>query len=83
MDTIEVAVDRFTKYTYFIALTHPFSAQDVTHTFLNHFYKFYGLSASIVTNKDKIFSSIFWRKLFRRLGVKLFMSSTYHPQTDG
>jgi hypothetical protein len=31
MDTIIVIVDRFTKYAHFIALSHPLSAQKVTH----------------------------------------------------
>jgi hypothetical protein len=56
-----VVVDRFTKYGYFIALTHHFTAQDIVQLFLNHFYKFHGLPAVIVTDRDKIFTNFFLR----------------------
>jgi hypothetical protein len=34
-DTILVFVNKFTKYRYFIALSHLFSAQDIAHIFLD------------------------------------------------
>ena len=82
-ETIMVIVDRFTKYGYFITLAHPFIAEEVAKIFLDHIYKFHGLPATILTNKDRIFTSLFWRELFRHLGVKLLLSTSYHLQTDG
>jgi transposase InsO family protein len=82
-DTVMVIVDRFTKYEHFIALAHPFMAQDVAKLFLNHIYKFHGLPVRILTNRDKIFTSLSWRELFKHLGLKLLLSTLYHPQTDG
>lgn len=35
----------------------------------------------IVKDRDKVF--IFWRELFKRLEIKLFMSSVFHPQSNG
>ena len=34
-------------------------------------------------DRDPIFTSTFWRKLFDFMGTKLKMSSAYHSQTDG
>jgi hypothetical protein len=82
-NAILVVVDRFTKYGHFIALTHPFTAQDIAQLFLDHFYKFHGLPAVIVTDRDRIFTSVFWKELFKKLGVRMLMSTAYHPQTDG
>jgi hypothetical protein len=76
---IMVIVDRFMKYGHFITLAHPFIAQKVAKIFLDHIYKFHGLPATILTNRDKIFTSMFWRELFRHLGVKLLLSTSYHP----
>lgn len=37
----------------------------------------------IVSNRDPVFTAMFWAKLMRLQGVQLAMSSAYHPQTDG
>uniref|UniRef100_A0A2N9I5B5 Chromo domain-containing protein n=1 Tax=Fagus sylvatica TaxID=28930 RepID=A0A2N9I5B5_FAGSY len=42
----------------------------------------HGLSSSIVSERDTAFTSLFWEELFRRQGVDLTMSSSYHPQFD-
>ncbi|KAL2243479.1 UNVERIFIED_CONTAM: Retrovirus-related Pol polyprotein from transposon 17.6, partial [Sesamum indicum] len=80
---IFVIVDRLTKYSYFIALKHPYTTTSIARIFFNHIYKLHGLPVSIVTDRDKVFTSQFWKELFSLTGVSLDMSSTYHPQTDG
>ena len=83
MDTILVVIDHFTKYAHFLALKHLFTATQVAQLFLDNVYKLHGLPVSIVSDRDKIFTSKFWQELFRLMGVALHLSSSYHPQTDG
>ncbi|WVZ90411.1 hypothetical protein U9M48_036717 [Paspalum notatum var. saurae] len=79
---ILVMVDKFTKYAHFIALLHPFSAQKIAKVFLQSVYKLHGMPVSIISDRDRIFTSTFWRELFKLAGVTLNMSLAYHPQSD-
>lgn len=63
-NTILVVVDRFTKYAHFIPMKHPFSAQQVGRIFVDSVVKLHGMPKSIVSDRDRIFTSTFWRLLF-------------------
>ena len=43
----------------------------------------WGLPKVILSDRDRKFLSELWTSLFERLGVELFYSTAYHPQTDG
>ena len=78
-----VVVDRLAKYTHFMALSHPYTAAKVANVYLQSVFKLHGMPSTIVSDRDPIFTSHFWRELMRLQGVALNMSSSYHPQTDG
>jgi transposase InsO family protein len=82
-DITLVVVDRFTKYSHFISMTHPITVQQVAKAFPDNVFKLHGLPTVIVTDRDIIFTSNLWQSLFKNLGVKLHLSTSYHPQTDG
>jgi hypothetical protein len=58
-------------------------AHEIANLFFDHWYCKNGIPLSIISNQDKIFTSKFWKVLHRLTGVKLKMSTAYHPQTDG
>lgn len=82
-NTILVVVHRFTKFSHFIALRHPFSASSVAKLFLDNAYRFHGMPSSIVSGCGSVFCSKLWKELFLLADVQLQMSSAYHPQSDG
>ena len=78
-----VVVDRFSKVGHFAALKPGFTAKTVASTFVQTVVKLHGFPASIVSDRDPIFLSNFWRHLMRFSGTQLHYSSAYHPQSDG
>jgi hypothetical protein len=59
------------------------TAEDLAVIFFNNWYCENGLPDDIVCDCDKIFVSRFWKALTKLSGVKLKMSTAYHPETDG
>jgi hypothetical protein len=80
---ILVVVDRLTKYAHFVAVKHPYTAADIAELFMDNIVKLHGLPHSIVSDRDTIFVSSFWKQLFKLYRVKLNLSTAYHPQSDG
>lgn len=82
-DAIFVVVDRLSKYVHFILLKHPYSAKSLAVVFIKEVVHLHGLPKSIISDRDPIFVSLFWKELFKLCGTNLKMSSAYHPETDG
>jgi hypothetical protein len=82
-DVVLVMVDRLSKHAHFIPLSHPYTASSVAKLFVDHIFKLHGLPNSIVSDRDPVFTSHFWKEIFRATSTDLLMSSAYHPQTNG
>ena len=80
---ILVMVDRLSKYCHFGALDSNYNASKVAQLFMTMVVKLYGFPRTIVSDRDSIFLSHFWKELFKLSGTRSCMSSAYHPQSDG
>jgi hypothetical protein len=82
-DTIMVMMDRFSKMAHFIPTKDEATTQETGRLFFTHVFKHHGLLKDIVSDRDPKFTSKFWRALWKRMGSKLKMNISFHPQTDG
>ena len=81
--SILVVVDRLSKMVHFLPTFDAVSAEDVAALFRDRIFCLHGMPQSIVSDRDVKFTSAFWTELHRLLGVRLNLSTAYHPQSDG
>lgn len=82
-DSILVIVDRFTKFGRFIPCRETWGAEKLAHIFVKNVVANHGTPQTLITDRDKLFTSNFWTSLSQELGIRHKLSTAYHPQTDG
>ena len=64
-------------------LKHLYTVKTVADLFVREISHLLGMPRSIVSDRDKVFTSQFWAEYFRLQDSELRMSLAYHPQKDG
>ena len=82
-DSILVITDKLTKYGYFIPYKEATNAEQMAYTFMRNVVANHGMPKRVITDRDKLFKSKFWKSLMNQLGVKQKMTTAYHPQANG
>ena len=80
---IMVVIDRLSKYAHLASLKSNFNSKQVVELFMKTIVKLHGFPRTIVSDRDKVFTSHFWQHLFKLSGTTLKLSTAYHPQRDG
>ena len=76
-------VDILTKFDQFFAIESTFTASQVVELFFRDVFRLHGLPKNIVSDRDSMFISVFWKENFNLVGTQLNPSTIYHPQTNG
>lgn len=66
-DVIQVVVDKLTKYCHLIPLSHPYTTSKVAQEMVDNVIKLHGVPSVIISDKDTIFLSAFWKELFQAM----------------
>ncbi|GKA12672.1 reverse transcriptase domain-containing protein [Tanacetum coccineum] len=82
-DTIWVIVDCLTKSAHFLQMKKTDSMERLMRLYLKEVVSRNGVPVSIISDHDGRFTSYFWQSLQKALGIRLDISTAYHPQTDG
>ena len=78
-----VVICRLTSMVHLTPIKTTTKASELAWIFVREVVRLHGLPDSIVSDRDSKFTSKFWTEVHRVLGVKLLMSTSFHPQTDG
>jgi len=82
-DMILVITDRLTNYVRIEPTHSTATTSDTALLVYNTWCRQFGLPQRIVSDRDKLFMSQFWKTLHKLLGIEIQASTSYHPQTDG
>jgi len=80
---IWVIVDRLTKSTQFTPIMSNRTTASLAQLYVREVVRLRGVSTSIVSDMDPLFTSKFWRNLQATLGTKLNLIIAYYPQING
>ncbi len=69
-------------YEYFLSYKKTISTEDLVYTFLRMIITNHELSDEIILNKDKLFTSKFWKSLMNQLKIHHKLLTAYHLQMN-
>ena len=78
-----VVTDRFTRQVWLIGCRDHLSAEATVELLLTHVVARNGFPSLIITDRGSQFESTLWTTLWERLGSRVALAASKHPQTDG
>jgi hypothetical protein len=82
-DCILTITDRLASDIRIIPTSTSLTAKQLAVLFFDKWYCENGLPNDIISDRDKLFMSAFWKHLTFLTGVKCKASSSFHPQSNG
>ena len=83
-DSLMVVVDHgSTKGVISIPCNKTIDAMETAQLYFDNVYRRFGLPDSMLSDRGPQFASKVFQELGKLLGIRLKMSTEYHPQTDG
>jgi len=89
MGPLPISKDLNGEYNSLMSMVHlvpsrtDYTAKELAELVFTEVYKYHGLPQVIVGDRDSLFTTVFWTRLRKFIGVEQRLSSAYHPQTNG
>jgi len=82
-DSILIMIDKLIKYSHIIACKKKFIVEQLEYIVLNRLIRYHNIFKGLISDKDKLFTSNYWKTLISMLGTRLRMSIAYYSITNG
>ena len=78
-----VVCDRFSRMMHVRECsTHP-TAKEAAMLFLQMVVRAHGVPRKVITDRGTQFESLLWYELMEKMGTRVALVTTHHPQTNG
>ena len=74
-----VVMDLLTAMVHLVATKQTYKVTDMAEVVFDMVYKLHRLLEQIISDRDLLFTSHFWRKLHNLLNIDLRVSSAFYP----
>ena len=81
-DYFYVVVDRFKKMCILMPCKKQIIVEKTTNLLFQYVWVHFGLTTSIISDRETRFLGDFWTSLWRMMDTKFKRSTSFHPQTD-
>ncbi|GIL63307.1 hypothetical protein Vafri_17402, partial [Volvox africanus] len=82
-DAVLVMVDRLTKMVHVAPTMSSCTAEQTARLFFDNVVRLHGVPKNVVSDRGGQFVSKFWEALCKLVGMRVNLSTAYHPQSDG
>jgi hypothetical protein len=82
-DSIVTMTDRLNADIQLAPCKANMTAEEFATIFFDKWFCENGCPLELITDRDKLFMSRFWKAVMKLSGINHKMSTAYHPQTDG
>ena len=82
-DSVQVVVDGAVGFSWLIPTSVTTKAVQTSELLQHHIFTPHGVSTSIVSDTDPQFTSKFWKKTLRTMGIEHIIALPGHNQTNG
>lgn len=82
-DMLLTCTCRLLGFTRLIPTCQTDTAERVASRFFSGWVGTFGSPRSIISDRDKIWTSTFWKILMKRTGTDFHLTTAFHPQADG
>lgn len=59
------------------------TSRELADLFIRHICMLHGLPDSMISDRGNLLVAEIWKSICARLRIDLYISSSYHPETDG
>jgi transposase InsO family protein len=82
-DYLMTVTDRLTKFIHLVPTTTNMTASQLAGLLMGHVIVSHGMPRYITSDRDKLFTSKFWKSLTDLMGIEQRLTTAYHPQANG